>query len=262
MSSAAAQPSAPRHEGLVSARFSPQAQAYVASEVHAKGADLAALAERLAGAKVGRMLDLGCGGGHVAFTAAPHVGHVVAYDLSTSMLQAVGDEARKRSLDNISTEQGVAEDLPFDDNSFDLVVSRYSAHHWSDVGAGLRQARRVVKDAGTVIFMDVVAPPQPLLDTFMQSIEILRDTSHVRDYSVPEWAVAAEKAGLVLTEVVTRRLRLEFSSWIARMKTPEVMSAAIRALQDGASAPVRAYFEIEPDGTFTVDTASMVFKPV
>ncbi len=254
-------PARPGHEGHVSAQFSPQAQAYVASEVHAKGADLAALAARLAGAGVGRLLDLGCGGGHVSFTAAPHVGAVVAYDLSAEMLAAVAGEAAARGLANIETVRGVAEELPFPDASFDVVVSRYSAHHWRDLGAGLRQARRVVKPAGTVIFMDVVAPPTPLLDTFVQSIELLRDTSHVRDYSVAQWTAAAEVAGLVLKGVETRRLKLEFASWIARMKTPPVLAAAIRALEESASGPVRDYFEIEPDGTFTLDTASLVFAP-
>lgn len=261
-SSAASHPAPQGHEGLVSAHFSPQAQAYVASEVHAKGADLTDLAARLSGAGVDRLLDLGCGGGHVSFTAAPLVRHVMAYDLSSSMLQAVVDEAQGRGLDNIATEQGRAEDLPFADASFDWVVSRYSAHHWHDLGAGLRQARRVVKPQGKVIFMDVVAPPHPLFDTFVQSIELLRDTSHVRDYSVPEWVSAAEKAGLVLEGMETRRLRLEFASWIARMRTPPVLADAIRALEEGAPKEVQAYFDIEPDGTFTLDTATLVFRPL
>ncbi|MGU3495576.1 class I SAM-dependent methyltransferase [Xanthobacteraceae bacterium A53D] len=249
------------HEDHVSARFSPQAQAYVASAVHATGGDLAALSAHLDGGGVERLLDLGCGGGHVSFTAAPHVGRVIAYDLSAEMLAAVAGEAGRRGLANIETVEGVAEKLPFADASFDRVVSRYSAHHWRDLGAGLREARRVVAPGGKVIFMDVVAPSHPLTDTFLQSIELLRDTSHVRDYSVPQWAAAAETAGLVLEEVTTRRLRLEFASWVARMKTPEVMVSAIRALQDGASQPVRTHFEIEPDGTFTVDTAGLVFRP-
>ncbi|PCO16683.1 hypothetical protein CQA18_24845, partial [Enterobacter hormaechei] len=33
---------------------------------------------------------------------------------------------------------GYVESLPFADNAFDIVISRYSAHHWHDVGAALR----------------------------------------------------------------------------------------------------------------------------
>ena len=40
-------------------------------------------------------------------------------------------------------QQGYAETLPFADASFDVVISRYSAHHWHDVGQALREVKRV-----------------------------------------------------------------------------------------------------------------------
>ncbi|WP_435889727.1 class I SAM-dependent methyltransferase [Escherichia coli] len=44
--------------------------------------------------------------------------------------------------------QGYAESLPFADNAFDIVISRYSAHHWHDVGAALREVNRILKPGG------------------------------------------------------------------------------------------------------------------
>lgn len=245
---------------LVAQQFGPQANAYVTSAVHARGDDLEALATLLDGQTGARVLDLGCGGGHVSFTAAPKVREVVAYDLSTHMLAAVTAEAATRGLSNISTVEGVAESLPFGDASFDFVVSRYSAHHWHDLDAGLAQARRVASQ-GRAIFMDVVAPEHPLLDSFLQTLEMLRDPSHVRDYSVTQWRLAAEAAGFRVEEVVRRRLRLDFASWVARIRTPEAHVAAIRSLQASAALEVRRHFEIEEDGTFTVDTASLTLAP-
>lgn len=49
----------------------------------------------------------------------------------------------------------------------------------------------------------------------------------------------ASCAALALEEVATARLRLAFQSWIARTQTPAVHVAAIRSLQQAASAPVR-----------------------
>ena len=116
-----------------------------------------------------RVLDLGCGGGHVSYHVAPHVHEVVAYDLSPEMLDVVARAAVERGLGNIATRQGVAELLPFADASFDFVLSRFSAHHWRDFDAGLREAARVLKPGGTAAFVDCISPGPPLLDTFFQA---------------------------------------------------------------------------------------------
>ncbi|MEP9377309.1 class I SAM-dependent methyltransferase [Aquabacter sp. CN5-332] len=248
-------------QDLVASQFGPQAEAYVTSAVHAKGEDLEDLAKLIAGRGAARVLDLGCGGGHVSFTVAPHVAEVVAYDLSPDMLKAVVKEADGRGLRNIIPVQGVAEDLPFPEASFDFVVSRYSAHHWRHLPSGLAHARSVLKRGGRAIFMDVVAPANPLFDTFLQSVELLRDPSHVRDYSVAEWTRAVQAEGFQVQSVVERRLRLEFVSWVTRIATPELHVAAIRSLQEKASEEVRRHFDIEEDGTFTIDTMTLMLAP-
>ncbi|MEN1613862.1 class I SAM-dependent methyltransferase, partial [Pseudomonas aeruginosa] len=99
----------------------------------------------------------GCGAGHASFVAAQNVSTVVAYDLSAHMLDVVAQAAEARQLKNITTRQGYVESLPFADNAFDIVISRYSAHHWHDVGAALREVNRVLKPGGLLIVMDVMS---------------------------------------------------------------------------------------------------------
>ncbi|MNZ95651.1 putative methyltransferase YcgJ [compost metagenome] len=221
--------------------------------MHAQGEEFAQLRERLSATSGARVLDLGCGAGHVSFHVAPLAGEVIAYDLSAEMLDVVASAAAERSLDNIRTERGVAESLPFADGEFDFVFSRYSAHHWRDVGQALREVRRVLKPGGVAAFIDVVAPGLPLLDTHLQAVEVLRDTSHVRDYSPSEWTRLVGEAGLAVTACTRQRLRLEFTSWVERMRTPQVMRDAIRALQVSVGEEVREYFEIADDGSFSTD---------
>jgi ubiquinone/menaquinone biosynthesis C-methylase UbiE len=243
------------HERQVERQFGAQAAAYVASTVHAAGADL----ERMAGAvrdrPPGRVLDIGCGGGHVAFTLAPFAEHVVAADLSGDMLAAVAAEAARRGLANIETSLASAGRLPFPDGSFDVVASRFSAHHWDDLSAGLREARRVARPGALALFADAVSPGEPLLDTALQAVEILRDPSHVRNYSTAEWGDALSDAGFAVTRLMTGRLRLDFASWIARIATPAIHAEAIRSLQGVLSGSVRDHFAFEGDGSFTLDTA-------
>jgi len=242
------------HDVLVAGQFGPRANAYVESAVHARGEDLAALETVVEKAAPARALDMGSGGGHVAYLMAHHAKSVAAVDLSAEMLAAVAETAKSKGLTNIETHRASVDRLPFADDSFDLVVSRYSAHHWHDFEGGLREARRVARPGAPVVMMDVFTPGMALFDTHLQSLELLRDTSHVRNYTLAEWSQALGRAGLSLNSVQTWRLHLEFQSWIARMRTPEVFTAAIRALQKSAPGEVRDYFAIKDDGSFTIDT--------
>lgn len=252
-------------EQLVARQFGAQAAAYLGSPVHAQGDDLAAIAgivrERAAAGQGVHTLDLGCGGGHVAYAAAQAGASVVACDLSREMLAVVAAEATRRGL-VIETAPGAAERLEFADGAFDIVVSRYSAHHWRDFAAGIAEASRVLRPGGVAAFVDVVSPGRPALDTFLNAVELLRDTSHVQDRTLAEWLAAAAAAGLSATGMTPARLRLEFASWIERIATPDPLAMAIRVLQAAASDAVAAHFAIEPDGSFSVDTALLRFaKP-
>ncbi|SDS14128.1 Methyltransferase domain-containing protein [Halopseudomonas xinjiangensis] len=243
------------HQQLIEQQFGDRAQAYLDSEVHAQGAELQMLAGIVREHPVAQVLDLGCGGGHVSFSVAPWADSVIAYDLSESMLSTVRSAATARGFANVKVQQGAAERLPFADDSFDFVFSRYSAHHWSDPAAALREVRRVLRPQGEAIFVDVVSPGVAVLDTHLQSIEVLRDASHVRDYSVNEWLSFITSAGLIASGHSMQRLRLDFASWTARMRTPELLRQAIRALQGAVGEEVRRYFEIEIDGSFSADVA-------
>ena len=249
------------HAGHVVDQFGAQAAAYVTSAVHAGGADLDRIGALIRARPGVRALDLGCGGGHVAFAAATAGAAVTAYDLSAEMLAAVTTEASRRGLGGIETRQGAAESLPFADATFDVVLTRFSAHHWRDAPAALAEARRVLKPGGLLVVSDVVAPEDPLLDTHLQAVELLRDPSHVRDYRVSEWRAMLEVADFVPGAVTASRPRMEFASWIARMRTPPTHVAAIRALQGSAPAEVVAHFAIEPDGSFLLDSALIEAGP-
>jgi len=247
-------------EDVIAGQFGPRAQAYVESAVHSQGADLEALRRRLIEAGPQKALDLGAGGGHVAYLLAAHAREAVAVDLSPDMLRAVAAQAQVRGLANLATVEAAAEDLPFADASFDFLASRFSAHHWRDFGAGLRQARRVLRNGAPAIFIDVIAPGLPLFDTHLQTIESLRDPSHARDYALAEWMQALAQARLGVQACQTWRLRMDFAVWTERMATPELNRQAIRALQAAASDETRAYFAMERDGSFLLDVAMIEAK--
>lgn len=248
------------HDDVVLKQYDSQAMAYLNSAVHAGGADLDAMAALVADTRGASALDLGCGGGHLSFRLAPLVDKVVACDLSAAMVDTVAREAGRRGLDNVLTKRGAAEALPCPDASFDIVATRYSAHHWRSFDEGLKQMRRAAKPGALALFADIVTPGTALLDTWLQTLELLRDPSHVKNRSLGEWSMALAAHGFAIESVRTWRLRLEFAPWIARMRTPDAHVAAIRSLQACASSEVRDYFQIEVDGSFSADTVLLVAR--
>ena len=242
------------HNANVKRQFGPRAAAYVTSSVHSGGHDLDHIEECAKAAAPRHALDLGAGGGHVAYRLARHAAKVTACDLSEDMLAAIDATAQAQGLDNITGTAAAAEALPFDDAAFDFLACRFSAHHWRDLDCGLREARRVLAPGKTAVFVDAHAPESPAADVHLQAIELLRDPSHVRDYRVSEWLSALGRAGFTVTSLRTWRLRMDFASWIERMQTPQSHVAAIRSLQRLVSNDVARHFELENDGSFMLDT--------
>ena len=244
------------HESLVERQYGDRADAYVSSKAHSEGPDLDRIEAIVREHPSARILDLGCGGGHVAYRAAPHVAEVIACDLLPAMLVAVEKEAARRGLANIRTRAASAEALPFADASFDMVLCRFTAHHWRRWEAGLAEARRVMRAGGLAVFIDTLGPDDPLVDTHLQAIELLRDTSHVRNRRADAWIAGFERNGFRVERTASHSLSLGFASWVERMNTPSHHVAAIRSLQRGASQDVRDALAYRDDGSFAMDVGT------
>lgn len=242
-----------KQESLVSQTFGAAATSYLTSSVHAGGKDLEHLAEIIRRKPAGVVLDIGCGAGHASYAVSPVAQEVIAYDLTPEMLSMVAQTAAERKLENVRTVPGSADALPFQAAHFDWVISRYSAHHWLQLPKCLQEVCRVLKPGGEVVFIDVAGNETPLFDTHLQAVELLRDASHVRNYSGSEWGRLFAEAGFA-AEVVSRwRIPIEFVSWIKRIGTPEHRVQAIRTLWSEAPQEVRSYFAVQGDLSFELD---------
>lgn len=244
-----------KQQSVVMEQFGNTANAYLTSAVHAQGEDLKTIQKIVSRYPAPKVLDLGCGAGHVSFAVAPFSGSVTAYDLSTEMLAVVAHSSNERTLHNIETRQGPAEKLPFDDGVFDLVVTRFSTHHWLDVPAALKETHRVLKPHGVAVFVDIVAPEAPLNDTILQTVELLRDASHVRDYRISEWEFMLTKAGFMHQRHSDWKLVMKFDEWTARMRTPPERAQAIRSIFDAAPEETSQYFAVQEDYSFSIDAS-------
>jgi ubiquinone/menaquinone biosynthesis C-methylase UbiE len=240
---------------LAAKQFGSTAQHYLTSKVHAVGPDLERLTQLASRSRAVQALDLGCGAGHTSFALArAGAARVIAYDLASEMLDVVAREARSRGYAQIETHKGPAESLEFADSRFDIVVTRYSAHHWFDVPKALREIARVLKQGGTLVVIDVIAPEIALLDTVLQTVEMLRDPSHVRDYRESEWRRMLTDANLPVSQIERWKIQMEFDSWTARIGTPPSRIESLRTVFDSLPNEARHYFALTPQVSFAIDS--------
>ena len=243
-----------RHDAIREV-FGAAAEGYAASTIHSGGPDLAAMIEaaELTGAE--RVLDLGCGTGHTALAFAQRCAEVEALDLTRQMLDAGRRMAGARGLANVRFREGDAAELPYPDASFDVVTSRLSAHHYTLPEQAVREAARVLRPGGRLLWIDSVSPAGWAEDTFMNTFEILRDRSHVRNHNTDQWLAMFEGVDLAAEVLQTWSYRIDFDPWVERVATPPLEAAMLRSLFAHATDELRAAFGIASDHSFDIPAA-------
>jgi ubiquinone/menaquinone biosynthesis C-methylase UbiE len=102
-----------------------------------------------------RLLDVGCGTGYLLrslATRCPDADELTGIDPAPSMIKVATASATGDG--RLSFSVGVAEQLPYPDGNFDLLVSSTSFDHWSDQQAGLRECERVLQPGGRLVLVD------------------------------------------------------------------------------------------------------------
>jgi SAM-dependent methyltransferase len=183
-----------------------RAEAYRVSAEHREGPDLDLLVEWAKGARTA--LDVASGGGHVARRLREAGLEVVTSDAAPGMTPDVVCRA---------------EDLPFADGSFDVVVSRLGGHHFEDVAAAVREMARVASDR--VLVVDNVYAGEA-----WEAADRIRDPSHVRKLDEGEWRKVFEDAGLRVADVRRPRRTLHVPTWLERTRCVGADAARVRSL--------------------------------
>jgi SAM-dependent methyltransferase len=188
--------------------WSQRADAFRESVVHREGPDLDLVVEWAEPGEGVVALDVATGGGHVARRLQDAGCDVVTVDPAPGMRATV--VAR-------------AEDLPFADDSFDVVTCRIAPHHFEDVRAAVREMARVTRER-------VVVEDNVYRGEHVEEAEKLRDPTHVRCYSEDEWRAFFDEAGLDVEAVEWFARRQDFDAWMARVETPEDDARRVRDL--------------------------------
>jgi SAM-dependent methyltransferase len=198
--------------------WSDRAQAYRESPTHREGSDLDLLVEWCEPAVGVKALDVATGGGHVARRLRGRGCEVVSLDPSPGMQADV--LAR-------------AEDIPFEDGSFDVVVSRIAPHHFGDIRAAIAEMARVSNRL--VVIEDTLFSSER-----HEAAERLRDPTHVRNYTEDEWRGFLSEAGLEVEQVESFEKTHPLEDWLARTGCEGEEAERVRELLADRMTPDRA----------------------
>lgn len=106
-----------------------------------------------------KVLDLGSGGGTDCFIAAKKVGesgHVTGLDMTQEMIDIANSSKEEAGVDNVDFVKGFLEELPFEDGSFDYILSNCVINLCTDKTKVLEEAYRVLKSGGKMVATDMV----------------------------------------------------------------------------------------------------------
>jgi ubiquinone/menaquinone biosynthesis C-methylase UbiE len=217
--------------------FAPVAANYVISSYHAGQAELDEAVELAQPQPADLVLDVATGTGNMGLALAARVSHVTGLDLTPEMLEQARRVAAERGVENVDWVLGDAEELPFPDASFDLWIARTAPHHFRDLRRSLREANRVLRPAGRAVVIDSSGPPEAR--DLMHEVEVRRDPSHVRMYTLEEWVAHLEEAGFVVEEATLRQMDWEFEPWNTRIGVPAERVRELAAIVESATGAAR-----------------------
>lgn len=180
-----------KHNKNIVAQFSKQAKGYTSITSHSDS--LEKLIAMTSASINDEVLDIACGSGIVSCEFAKYTNHVTGIDMTQEMLEEAKKIQTILNLKNLTWEMGDVESLPYGDNSFSIVISRFGFHHFLNPLKVLSEMKRVCKPNGIVLVVDVSLPDSKIKK--YNEMEKNRDNSHVGALSIAEFSHLFEKVG-------------------------------------------------------------------
>jgi len=206
--------------------FGSVANAYTKSSVHANPTELQKLVEWISPKATDIALDIATGSGNMALALAPHVNKIVALDMTLPMLHEAKKNAQIRQIANLKTTLGLAENLPFQNETFDIITLRLAMHHFDSPARASFEIARALKPAGRFVFVDTIVPENPALAKEINRLEKLRDPSHGKNENQYQLVKMFDEAGLKIDRIEIGTTegsadnRMDYDEWVNRINTP------------------------------------------
>ena len=190
-------------------------------------------------------LDVATGAGHTAVFLATKGFQVTACDASAAMLDVAKKFATEQAV-TINFQEHPPEKLPYPDNTFGLITSRMASHKFASPESFIRESARVLKTYGYLVLIDATVPDDHVeAHEWMDTLEKLRDPSHVRFVTPNAWRKWCALTGLTVTKAQVESFKMPDVNWYFNVaNTPAENRKKILEMLAKAPGSVRELFKI------------------
>ena len=183
------------HNKTVVDRFTKQAKVFFRKSDNSNQYGLNLMLKLSNPGKEDTALDVACGPGIIACKFAKLVSHVTGIDISPFLIERAKSVQKEQGLNNMEWKVGDVSNLPFNDESFSIVMTRASFHHIVDRIRVLEEMIRVCKIGGKILVVEVT-PDNDKKEAF-NHVEKLREPSYTNALTIEELTKTMKELGVV-----------------------------------------------------------------
>jgi SAM-dependent methyltransferase len=209
------------------------------------------------------VLDYACGVGIASLALAPSTAWVTAVDELPDALDEGRRLVAELGVSNVAFKVVDLYALPFDDDEFDLVVTRGALHRLPEPVRALRELGRVAGDGARIVVEDAVV--DAVTDACFNDLARLREPAHRRHYRAEELEAAALEAGLRLVERSALRRTVDLGYWLQAAAVPAEKSELIRARLQALPVGVQERLDVvfaDRSVSFSTDLLALRLEPL
>ena len=171
--------------------------------------------EYLALDKIFRVLEVGCGDGALALELARRAAYVAGVDVSDESVAAAEDRRLQSGMDNLSFGPMAPDRLPFDDKTFEVVVSWGALHRLENQPVMVREMVRVLKSAGKLYLADIVGADDPGRREAQEKIEQIRFGPAVKLLPLNELRSLVAVEPMEIVREIPLHERMDLADWMS-----------------------------------------------
>lgn len=178
-----------------------------------------------------KILDVGTGTGYLAFPLAEENPEAMVYgiDIAENIVAKNNELVMEKDMNNIVFKAFDSMKYPFDDETFDLIVTRFAFHHFPDVEDAIRQLQKMLVNGGKILISDPMRnelDKNAIIDDFMK----VKKDGHIKFYSGKELECLFESNGFTKEKQILTSMKFPFAKKDEYIEVYNKTTAAEREL--------------------------------